>query len=130
VWAAAVVAGEECGPWLGALRETGIAITFSWLVLCASEGGRSLPGRLLELPPMRYLGRISYGVYLLHAPVWYLVVAHLGSGQELDLSLRTSSVGLVALGATLVIGLAALMFQTVEAPIHRFRRSFPYRRPH
>ena len=37
-----------------------------WLVLHAGMGWRGLAGRVADLAPLRQLGRISYGVYLVH----------------------------------------------------------------
>jgi peptidoglycan/LPS O-acetylase OafA/YrhL len=69
-------------------------------------------GAVLSLRPLRFLGRISYGVYLWHFPVIvYMTPARLGiSGNVLDV---------VRIAATLLI--ATLSYRFVEMPIRRAR---------
>jgi peptidoglycan/LPS O-acetylase OafA/YrhL len=73
--------------------------------------GLTSPGPLLSLPPVRYLGRISYSLYLWHWPVLVLPVAALGALP-----------GVVRLGlAGLAIALAAASQRWVEEPIRHGR---------
>jgi hypothetical protein len=65
-------------------------------------------GRLLDAQPLRWLGRTSYGVYLLHWPVLVYL-----QGTSLDARL----VPFTALGLTL--GLAALSRYRFEEPVLR-----------
>ena len=69
---------------------------------------RSLMVRLLELPPLPYLGRISYGMYL-----WYWPTLLVTSGGRLD----WNTYELFALRVALTVALAALSFELVEKPI-------------
>ena len=64
--------------------------------------------RLLELPPLPYLGRISYGMYL-----WYWPTLLVTSGGRLD----WGTYELFALRVVLTVALAALSFELVEKPI-------------
>jgi len=73
------------------------------------------PGALLATPPLRFLGRISYVLYLVHWPIFVLPSATLAIEAELPLETR---VGL-ALGAVV---LAYVVHKVVEEPIHRGRR--------
>ena len=89
-------------------------------------------GRALDVAPLRWVGRRSYGLYLWHWPVFVLVEAALPTWE------RTGTTGWalggIALGITVVA--AALSYRFVEQPIRRngFRataRGFlgAYRRP-
>ena len=69
-----------------------------------------LPATVLSLSPMRYLGRISYSLYLWHWPVLVLPAAFIG--EELALPVRL----LLALAS---VGVAALSQRFVEDPIRR-----------
>jgi len=64
--------------------------------------------RLLCVPPARYVGRISYGLYLWHWPVFMVMTAHrtgLAGGALLTTRLATTAV------------IAAASFHLVENPI-------------
>jgi peptidoglycan/LPS O-acetylase OafA/YrhL len=68
--------------------------------------------RLLSLPPMRWLGRISYSLYLWHWPILVIPAA----AREAALPLRTR---LVLAGVSIVV--AALSQRFVEDPIRHGR---------
>ena len=56
---------------------------------------------LLEIPPVRYLGRISYGVYLLHIPFFDLMDRALGRFHlPVTLLLFGKLLGLILLAST------------------------------
>lgn len=83
-----------------------------WPVLGAvaviAAGGATVSGRMLSLPPMRFLGRISYSLYLWHWPM--IVLWKMRMGSELSFA---DQIGL---------GLAAVVIATfstywVEAPL-------------
>ncbi len=67
-------------------------------------------GRLLALQPLRWIGRISYGIYLWHWPVIvYLNQERTGlAGASLDLA-----------RITLTLALAAASYYLVELPVRR-----------
>jgi peptidoglycan/LPS O-acetylase OafA/YrhL len=72
------------------------------------------PGRLLGIAPLRYLGRISYSLYLVHWPI--LVLAPLALPVEPTELTRLALVGLS-------IGVAVLSWALVETP---FRTGLPW----
>ena len=92
--------------------------------IIASGGRAGSPGRiLLATPPLRWLGRISYSLYLWHWPILVLAPVALGLGAsefgpaEGDLALR--------LGLVLVaVVLAAFTWRLVEEPFRRGRLPF------
>jgi peptidoglycan/LPS O-acetylase OafA/YrhL len=77
--------------------------------LDAAPGG--ITARLLALPPVVYLGRISYGTYLWH---WLVVVV---LARETDLGTR----GTFAVTAVVATGLASISFQLLEHPVRSWR---------
>jgi peptidoglycan/LPS O-acetylase OafA/YrhL len=82
-------------------------------VVAAGEGRLSV-GRLLATRPLRFLGRISYSLYLVHWPLFVLPAAALAIGETLSLEVR--------LGLTVVaIVLGWASYRWVEEPIHRGR---------
>jgi peptidoglycan/LPS O-acetylase OafA/YrhL len=83
--------------------------------LVAAGNRRGSPGSLLAIAPMRFLGRISFSLYLIHWPILVLPAASLAIGADLPLTER-----LVLCGAA--IGLAWLCWRFVEEPFHRGHR--------
>lgn len=94
------------------------AMFFAWLIGRAADGFGGLFGAFLEWLPVRYLGKISYGLYLFH----YLVP------QTLDRfhvhpqrwSLRFSFY------AAITIAIASLSWYAFEKPVNGLKRFFAY----
>ena len=110
--------------WLNYLvNETGVAVALACLVGKTAKGFGGLPGRLLSLRPLQYVGKISYGIYLYHlfvlAAFWKLLeVAHL---PRLD---RGPVLFLIATPTT--VAMAALSWKFLERPLNDLKRHFPY----
>ncbi len=89
------------------------------VIVGASKGPRGLVARALSLGPVRYLGRISYGLYLWHWPV-FLVLDHARTGLE--------GVELFALRCSVSLVFAVCSWYVVEKPVRqlsfRGRRSW------
>ena len=83
------------------------------VVLACTVAPRSLAVRFLELPPFPQWGRISYGMYL-----WYWPVLLVMTGQRLHWGVYP--LFLARIGVT--VGLAALSYDLVEAPIRHGAR--------
>ena len=84
-WAAAVllaasaVSLDRAVPYPGILA---LVPTAAAVVLIATGGNARGPGALLRTRPLRFLGRISYSLYLWHWPLLVLPAAALGSALE------------------------------------------------
>jgi peptidoglycan/LPS O-acetylase OafA/YrhL len=72
-------------------------------------------GRALDVAPLRWVGRRSYGLYLWHWPVFVLVEAALPTWE------RSGAVGwaLGAIALAITVVAAALSYRFVEQPIRR-----------
>ena len=89
-----------------------VAAPLAVLLIAAGDGAR-----LLELPWLRYCGRVSYGWYLWHyALLWPVTLA--GRGNHWALGLALSCVAL---------GIASLSYRYLEQPAiaHMKRRTTP-----
>jgi peptidoglycan/LPS O-acetylase OafA/YrhL len=105
------------------LYNTVIATIFTWAVLAASSGFKGVPRRILEFPPLVYIGKISYGVYVYHLLVPGLLASILGlAGFSLPSGVWAQFV--IYTIATLM--LATVSWFTFELPINRIKRKFPY----
>jgi len=80
--------------------------------MIAAGAGRLGVGGLLATRPLRYLGRISYSLYLVHWPILVLPAATLPLGEELPLATR------LALGGLSIV-VATASYWLVEKPFHR-----------
>ncbi|HET9521330.1 MAG TPA: acyltransferase family protein [Candidatus Limnocylindrales bacterium] len=80
------------------------------MVLLAG-GSRPLgPGWLLAIPPLRWVGRISYSLYLVHWPI--LVLGPIALGVAADAGTSLALVGLSVLVATALWALVETPFRT------------------
>ena len=95
------------------------------LVLGAYRGFHGVVGAILENPVSTFLGRISYGIYLYHLFIWYIMFEFIeltGIGIDLSPRLRT----FVVAGAA-TIGVATLSWRFLEQPMNKLKGRFPYK---
>ncbi|MDG4876903.1 acyltransferase [Mesorhizobium sp. WSM4935] len=96
------------------------------IVAACSNGLGGVPGRLAELPPLLWLGRISYGVYLYHSILLALTV-RAQSWIPVNVSEQGPGRFFVAGAATLIV--ASLSWVFFEKPLNGLKRYFPYVEP-
>ena len=70
--------------------------------------------RFLELSPMKYLGRISYGLYLFHLPIFTILAKNTDE----------RAIWFLPLASALSIAVAACSYRLVDDPIKPLRRRF------
>jgi peptidoglycan/LPS O-acetylase OafA/YrhL len=122
----AYVAAREAGPHLGLPAPPGSTLSGLNLMFAGAVGlvvclaGLPVMG-VLRWRPLVAAGQVSYGLYLYHALVYYLVFR---AGDRLGLGVPTIRDGL-ALAAT--AGVAALSWRYLERPLLAFKDRFPYR---
>lgn len=87
---------------IGEFGITGAAMVFMWIIAKAADG--ALP-TIFDNGGLRYIGQISYGIYVLHLPVWVAMPAQPKW-----------------IVAAVTIGLASLSWHLIERPIMRFGR--------
>ena len=109
-----------------AFYDMGAAFVFAFLVEKASNGVPGIVGRILEWGPITYLGRISYGVYLLHPFVTTALRRLASYWLHVQESRYAIPLMLCYFMATLL--LASLSWRFLETPINELKRFFPYRK--
>ena len=109
-------------PFRTANLPTLYGIGFSLLVWGLWAGEDSVLARFLSWKPIAYLGKISYGLYLVHLFTW-----------ELGSSLARTLPPLALLKPSLMrflltAALASLSWHLYESPINNLKKHFPYER--
>jgi peptidoglycan/LPS O-acetylase OafA/YrhL len=96
-----------------------IVPTIAGVLLIASGQERSGPGLLLRLAPIRFLGKISYSLYLWHWPV--LILGSIWLVGPLDVMTPVQAIAL----ALVAIPISAASWALVEEPFRRGRIPLP-----
>jgi peptidoglycan/LPS O-acetylase OafA/YrhL len=110
--------------WLSyVVNETVVALALACLVGKAAEGFGGLPGRLLSLRPMQYVGKISYGIYLYHLFVLQAFWKLLGVA---GLPLLDKGPVLFLIVTSTTVAMAALSWKFLERPLNSLKRHFAY----
>ena len=99
------------------------SLVFVWLVDQAARGVTGPARWMLNFRPLQYVGRISYGVYLLHCFVSeaYQCLAGSALGWMAVPSWFNAGIYMVS-----TVALAALSWHLFEKPINDLKRYFPY----
>jgi peptidoglycan/LPS O-acetylase OafA/YrhL len=106
IWA--TTSGQAAWLYRGGFLLTAAVVALVLAAVVAAP--RSVLSRVLGLVPLVWIGRISYGIYLYHWPL-FLLLTHRRTGLD------GTPLLLVRLGASVAI--AALSFYAVEQPIRR-----------
>lgn len=97
---------------LGPIQRGAVTTAITVAVLATLDAAPSgIAARILSLPPVVYLGRISYGTYLWH---WLVVVV---LARETELGHRST----FAITVVVATGLASLSFQVLEHPVRSWQ---------
>jgi peptidoglycan/LPS O-acetylase OafA/YrhL len=106
-----------------------IALIGVWLVARAAAGMTGPVGTALASAPVRYLGTISYGIYVYHLLLPSLlpkIAKRLGHPDLLQ-PLGDQALAYLAFYTTVTIAVAAVSWHGFEAPILRLKARFEYR---
>lgn len=109
---AVLMVGDTDIPYRGGLA--GVAVLSAVVIATLLVPGSPI-ARVLDLPPIRWVGVRSYGLYLWHWPVVVLVASALPSWPREGLA--AWAVGGIALAIT--VPAAALSYRFVEQPLRR-----------
>ena len=108
------------------MKDWTLSMLATWLIAVAAIGFRPPIGTLLSARPIRFLGTISYGIYLYY--VFLLVIVPQGL-KAMNLEATPSWV-VAWIQVALSIGIATLSWFVLETPLNRLKRYFVYPPPH
>jgi peptidoglycan/LPS O-acetylase OafA/YrhL len=127
LWAGLALA-EARGPLPAVVtvwRQVAQGVVFAWIVSRAAVGVAGIVGRGLAHPMSVGIGRISYGLYLIHAFAPAVVFAA-ARAFAVEAWVPESMAARAALYAGTTLILAALMWRWVERPVLRQKARVPY----
>jgi peptidoglycan/LPS O-acetylase OafA/YrhL len=122
-WAWVAISDHAAWMYRGGYLLFGVAVVAVIAAVVQPDRPRYLPRALLSLPPVVWVGRISYGLYLWHWPVIVYVTADRVGVNGWQLALLR--VGLTFATATLSFYLVELPIRTGRFPIRRLRLALP-----
>jgi len=105
-------------PGIGVVVPTAMTGLLVPVVAYAALGGGGIVGWVVNLRPLRYVGRISYGVYVYH-PFMILIVPALARAAGVTVPRMGVSSVLLLITASLVAGSAS--WHLIERPIGALR---------
>jgi peptidoglycan/LPS O-acetylase OafA/YrhL len=117
--------GHPNGNWRSlSFGSTLMSATVAAVVLALFLHPTSWPSRLLSTRPLVYVGKISYGIYLFHVPVWMAISVPMGLRHG---KLGTLPQETIAICATLILSVvvAALHYNLVEKRFLSMRERVP-----
>jgi len=103
--------------------DLGLALMSLALVHLVTSPSPSKARAFLELAPIRFIGRISYGIYLYHL---FLIPIGRAVAQACDLPEPTRGTEMFWIYSGVSVLLAALSWYAIESPINRQKHRFPY----
>jgi peptidoglycan/LPS O-acetylase OafA/YrhL len=119
------------GLWLNLMGDTSLklkllfssggTLVLGWVIIKAAYGFSGRAGRFLSSSPIVYLGKISYGLYILHKPIPFLL-KNLG----VPINLLPPIIAFLVYTA-LAIVVASLSWHLFESPINSLKQKFPYK---
>jgi peptidoglycan/LPS O-acetylase OafA/YrhL len=110
------------------MRQTFLDMIFGWVILSGARGFTGWFGRFLQWPPMAYLGKISYGLYVFHNLTVYGLVFAVRNLHAPAVILTVTWVRCLSL-LVLTISAAAVSWHFFEKPLNDLKRFFPYNAP-
>ena len=131
LFAAYIMAEQTDGWWMFRMVSFDLAVALMgvWVVARAARGMSGIPGRVLASTPMRYIGTISYGIYVYHLLLPDLLpkLARRAGHPDLLAPLGDETLAFLAFYAGASILVAAVSWHLFEAPINRLKARFEYR---
>jgi len=104
--------------WVLVLRAELLIVTFAALIAAASSGIHGPAGAILNSRIVRYVGRISYGIYLFHLFLWVVTIKVLA---RLSLPFLGPGSRCFIVMSAMSIGAAAISWHFFEQPLNRLK---------
>ncbi|MFO1395177.1 MAG: acyltransferase [Steroidobacteraceae bacterium] len=107
------------------IGDSALAIGFAIAILAAVRVDPRTPiQRLLRLPALRFMGKYSYGIYVIHLPLHAFLGAAIAAGLGLA-TLRAGALYYVLVLSAISIACAVASYHVLEQPFLRMKKRFP-----
>lgn len=107
------------------IKESAQTLALIAIVYLCASGMNNPAGSFLASAPMVYLGKISYGLYILHNFIPYVSSLVLGKFGISPMA-TFGPYGLFAINLVILIIIASLSWYLFESKINTFKKYFPY----
>lgn len=104
-------------------QDLSLALVFCWLVAATNSGFKGSIGSFLELKPLVYVGKISYGIYIYHNLV-PILIAFLA--RRIGLEYQVIGFSYFVVSSLFVIAIACASWELFERPINNLKRYVKY----
>ena len=115
-------------PFLAFVGYTTFAMLFGLLVFEAAEGKSNIIDLLFNNSLLRFFGKISYGFYVFHWPVYLIFFEPLKSQMLMITSLKTAELLAASLATVLAIFISMMSYRYFEMPFLKLK--VKYKEPH
>lgn len=106
---------------------TALGMVFVWVIYRASRGFGGVAGMVLTWAPLIYLGKISYGLYVYHRPVQFLIEdPDYGLLAALGWPVPESAYLRLLLFSAATIAVASASWHLIERPLQRLKKYLRY----
>jgi peptidoglycan/LPS O-acetylase OafA/YrhL len=106
-----------------AVGNTAWALIFAWVIAGAARGFGGFAGRILESRSLRYIGQISYALYIFHPLMEHALRS---TSTWAGFSYPDGHVASMALRFAATIALASLSWQLFEQPLNDLKKRISY----
>ena len=109
-----------------------VVLSFSLLIMSLVQSQDSLMKKILEKPFLVYLGTISYGVYMIHYLIWWIItqffrfvikIPTISAEGNTTIIFENTFIGtsVTIIGLVIIITLSHLSYKFFEIPINNFK---------
>lgn len=106
------------------LRPTVLGIFYTWLISGAAVGFGGITGKILELKPLVFLGKISYGMYLYH----YFMNPIFAKAYTLKILAPMPLLIEIGLKSVTTLAISIVSWFSIEQPINNLKKHFSYQK--
>ncbi len=103
------------------LHDTAQAGLFACIIAATAPGVGGFLGAVLRWPPLRYIGKISYGIYVYHPFMPEFVES---AFHKMGMTVPERSLGNAAVSMLVTLVCASLSWRLLERPINELKRYF------